>query len=183
MEAAEGADTLTIQLSDIYNFFQTHEVDPFLGDNIEESGIDQLMDMLKVRPRTAGPVRRVTIRLPAEKVTPDLAARTQAAITAYCRAQIRLADQKKRDIFIQARRAVPVGFLFWGCCLLLSVGSEALFGHEELLGRVFSEGFIITGWVGLWHPAELVLFDWRPYAREIRLYERISAMKVEIRPV
>lgn len=174
--------TVTLQLSDIHNFFQTQEVDPFLGENIEESGIDQLMDTLKARPGRSPSVTRIAIRLPAAAITPDLPQRTRAAIGAYCRARIRLAEQKKRDIFLQARRAVPVGFFFWAFCLVMSLLFESIFGHEEILGRIFSEGFIITGWVGLWHPAELVLFDWRPYSRDIRLYQQIAAMEVVIEP-
>lgn len=177
------ADAVTLQLSDIHNFFQTQEVDPFHGENIEESGIDQLMDTLKARSHRAPPVTQIVIRLPASSIEPDLAARTRTAIGSYCRAQIRIAEQKKRDIIIQARRAVPVGFLFWAGCLLMSLGFEAVLRSETILGRVFSEGFIIAGWVGLWHPAELVLFDWRPYAREIKLYEQIAAMDVAIEAI
>ena len=173
---------VALHLSDIHNFFQTPEIDPFLGENIEASGIDQLMDTLKARPGLARRIDRIVIHLPEAKIEDGLAPKTRAAIAAYCGAQIRLTRQKKREVHLQARRALPIGFFFWAACLGLSLASEAAFGHDTALGRVFGEGFIIAGWVGLWRPAELLLYEWQPYARDIRLYEQIRTMEVVIRP-
>lgn len=183
MDAADASRTVTLRLTAIHNLFQTHEIDPFLGDNIEESGIDQLLDALKARRRVASHVDRIVIRLPERAIEPDLVAKVRAALIAYCNAQIRLCEQKKREIHLQAERTLPIGFLFLGVSIALSVASEALLGSSAGLGRVLSEGFIVVGWVGLWRPAELLLYEWRPYARDIRLYEQIKAMEVDIQPV
>lgn len=43
------------------------------------------------------------------------------------------------------------------------------------------EVFIILGWVALWRPAELLLYDWIPIRRRLRLYERLAASEVEIK--
>jgi len=177
-----GDRFVSLHLSDIHNFFQTPEIDPFLGENIEASGMDQLMDTLKARPGLAKRIDRIVIHLPEAKIEAGLVAKTRAAITAYCGAQIRLTRQKKREVHLQVRKALPVGFFFWAACFGLSLASEAAFGPDTALGRVFGEGFIIAGWVGLWRPAELLLYEWQPYARDIRLYEQIQAMEVVIRP-
>ncbi|MBB3929677.1 hypothetical protein GGR25_000696 [Kaistia hirudinis] len=177
---ASDPHAVSLYLSDIHNFFQTPELDPFLGENLEDSGIEQLMDTLKARPGLAARVTRIVIHLPEAKIEPGLIGKTRAAIIAYCNAQIRVCQQRKRDIHLQARRALPIGFVFWTVCFVLSLFFEQVLGSETALGRVFSEGFIIAGWVGLWHPAELLLYEWRPYARSIRLYEQIRTMDVAI---
>ncbi|MCX5514840.1 hypothetical protein C3941_10815 [Kaistia algarum] len=181
--ASADPHAVSLQLSDIHHFFQTPELDPFLGENIEASGMEQVLDTLKSRPRLATRITRIVIHLPASTATDGLALKTRAAIGTYCGAQIRRLKQKKRDIHLQARRAVPVGFGVWAVCLVLSLMSEALLGSEAVIARVFSEGFIIAGWVSLWHPAELLLYDWRPYARDILLYEQIRGMEVVIAPL
>ncbi len=43
------------------------------------------------------------------------------------------------------------------------------------------ELFIILGWVALWRPAELLLYDWFPIRKNARLLERLSKAKIEIR--
>ena len=44
----------------------------------------------------------------------------------------------------------------------------------------FREILIILGWVALWRPADLLLYEWRPFKREVNLFRRLEACKVEI---
>ncbi len=39
------------------------------------------------------------------------------------------------------------------------------------------EVFIILGWVALWRPAELLLYEWFPIRKKVRLLERLSTAK------
>lgn len=171
-----------LYLTDVHHFFEAPTLDPFAGDSIDESGIDQLMDTMKARPRGAPRIERIVLHLPAEAITPGLTPRLKAAILTYCNVQSRLSRQKVRETRIEGRRALWIGFLAWGICLLLSTLSEQVFSRYSLEGRLFGEGFLIAGWVSLWRPAELLLYDWWPFSRDIRLYVRIRAMDVVIVP-
>ena len=42
------------------------------------------------------------------------------------------------------------------------------------------ELFMVLGWVALWRPAELLLYDWRPHKRKARLCDRISKCNLQI---
>jgi hypothetical protein len=56
--------------------------------------------------------------------------------------------------------------------------------ERELSGRVgglVREGLLIGGWVAMWRPLEIFLYDWWPIRADIRLYNRLSAMPVQIR--
>ncbi|BCP53320.1 hypothetical protein K32_19370 [Kaistia sp. 32K] len=175
-------ETVHLYLSDMHNMFQTPEVDPFLGENIEASGIDQLIDTMNARHGGQKPVSAIAIHLPEAQITPELPTRMSTAITNYCNAQIRLAAQKKRETWLEGRKALRIGLVFWAICLALSLLFEEVIFTRHAMGRLFGEGFIIAGWVGLWRPAELLLYDWRPYSREIRRYEEIQRMKVVLVP-
>jgi len=37
-----------------------------------------------------------------------------------------------------------------------------------------------AGWVAMWRPLEVFLYDWWPIRAEIRLFERLSTMPVSI---
>lgn len=179
--AAAGQD-VSLYLTDIHHFFHAPEVDPFVGDNIEASGIEQLMDTLKAQPNQARRIDRITVHLPLEAIVDGLVPKTRAAIEIYCNTQIRLCRQKKREIHLQGIRALRIGIVFWAICLALSVFFEQILASATILGRLLGEGFIIAGWVGLWHPMELLLYDWRPYSRDIKLYEQIRKLEVSVRP-
>jgi len=42
------------------------------------------------------------------------------------------------------------------------------------------EGFLIGGWVAMWRPLEVFLYDWWPIRAEGRLLKRLSTMPVRI---
>ena len=51
---------------------------------------------------------------------------------------------------------------------------------ESRLGEVIREGFLIGGWVAMWRPLEVFLYDWWPIRAEGRLLQRLSTMPVRI---
>ena len=51
---------------------------------------------------------------------------------------------------------------------------------EGGLSITFREILIILGWVALWRPADLLLYEWRPFKREVRLFRKLEQCKVEI---
>jgi hypothetical protein len=53
---------------------------------------------------------------------------------------------------------------------------------EGGLSLTFREILIILGWVALWRPADFLLYEWRPYKREINLFRKLEECKVEILP-
>jgi hypothetical protein len=46
--------------------------------------------------------------------------------------------------------------------------------------RLFRESLIIVGWVALWRPLEIFLYDWWPIARSRQLYKRLAAASVTL---
>jgi hypothetical protein len=48
------------------------------------------------------------------------------------------------------------------------------------LGVVVEEGLTIVGWVALWRPLDLLLFERWGLRREVALYRRLEEMEVEV---
>ncbi|MBP7982093.1 MAG: hypothetical protein KAY90_03770, partial [Arenimonas sp.] len=51
---------------------------------------------------------------------------------------------------------------------------------NESSAWLIQESVVIGGWVALWHPLNIFLYDWWPIRAEIRLYERLVAMEVRL---
>jgi hypothetical protein len=49
------------------------------------------------------------------------------------------------------------------------------------IGEIVRESLTIGGWVSMWRPLEIFLYDWWPIRSEARLSERLAAMPVRIR--
>ncbi|MFG1294762.1 hypothetical protein [Xanthobacter variabilis] len=168
-----------LHLSDVKNFFQVPEIDPFAGDDLDVSGIDQLMDALKAQSGWKRKSLHAIVHLPSDAAGDSRLANMPKYIERYCDKQIQYNRRKIAELRLEGRHALRMGALFLFVCLALSAGTEALIGSESLVGQVLVEGFIIAGWVGLWHPLELLLYAWWPNAQDIRLYEKIKSMRLD----
>jgi hypothetical protein len=49
------------------------------------------------------------------------------------------------------------------------------------LRRIVREGLVITGWVTMWRPLEVLLYDWWPLIDERRQARRIPDAPVSVR--
>jgi hypothetical protein len=54
------------------------------------------------------------------------------------------------------------------------------FGGESAVARLFREGLLIVGWVAMWRPLEIFLYDWWPILGDERIYDRLSQIPVRI---
>jgi hypothetical protein len=84
-----------------------------------------------------------------------------------------------RELLARGRVSLAIGLLCLAASLL---GGEMLARLPE--GRspvqVLRESLVIGGWVAMWRPMEILLYDWWPLWNERRLLDRLSQMTVRI---
>ena len=76
------------------------------------------------------------------------------------------------------RRHLTVGLIALGTATLLSSFVPHLV--DEPLARILQESLIVGGWVAMWRPMELLLYDRLPVRREARLYDRLAQAEVQV---
>ena len=94
----------------------------------------------------------------------------------------RRAEMKRREL----RQLLRLGRISLGIGLsflaISVVGSElaATSMDARPLADVLRESLVIGGWVAMWRPMEILLYDWWPVRNDQRLFERLSHMEVRI---
>lgn len=166
----------TLFLDDLQYLFQKPLFDPLHGRFDDLSGVEQILDVLK--PLSLQRPLRATISLPPEKTGADTARVASAAVRGYSDGQIRRLDREMAALRWNGFKALQTGLLFLAACLLLSAFFGNLSALPEFLSTFLSEGFLIAGWVSLWHPTEILLYEWWPIWREKQLYKRIRDMEI-----
>ena len=91
------------------------------------------------------------------------------------------AESKKiRELFRAGRGAGLIGFATLATCLLLAWHvTENL--PARPITRIVQESFVILGWVSIWKPLEMFLYEWLPPDRRRRLFLRLAAAEVVVR--
>ncbi len=75
------------------------------------------------------------------------------------------------------------GLLFLTVCLLTSGWVEVRDWRSEFLAHFLSVGLVIVGWIAIWHPVELLLFERWPMTRDRGIYQSIRDMELDIRAI
>ncbi len=172
---------LELQLYSIAELFRASELDPFKQIVDDRSGMEQILDELKANPSSLDV--RVVLAVPADQFSDTTEAECRAAVVKYCEARARQLGRELAALQRRGIRALQIGLVFWGICLLLSI---LFFGMERLpdfVSHFFGEGFLIAGWVALWIPTETLLFERWEVKRERKYYERLQHITLQVRPI
>ena len=86
--------------------------------------------------------------------------------------------QQLRLLLGRGAISLAIGFTFLVVCLLLR---QLLAGINTSGITILSEGLLILGWVAMWKPVEVFLYDWWPELGKQRLFDRIAHMEIETR--
>jgi len=86
-----------------------------------------------------------------------------------------------RQLMREGRVALLIGLLSLGLCFVASGFLANI--QNQTLGRFLGEGFLIAGWVSMWKPIQIHLYDWWPLLRKARVYAKMSRMKVSLKKV
>lgn len=169
---------ITLRLNDIQDLFHAPQLDPFASQVTLLSGIDQIISYLK--PKSLNRKVRTTLLLSPNQISANTQSVLLQAIQNYCQARMQQINSDLVSIRWQGSKALQIGMLFLAVCLLLSTLFDGLDVLPRFLRQFLSEGFLIAGWVGLWHPIDLLLFEWWSQRRYQQLYERLKQMELII---
>ena len=122
----------------------------------------------------------LVLHVPATEMPGETAAAALSdAIRAYFQYRRDEEARKLQALMRDGRQALAIGIAFLFVCGLL--GWIALRELAAPLGTFLDEGLLIIGWVALWRPLEILLYDWRPIRRERRVLDALGRMPVAFR--
>lgn len=174
----EGKDTLIeIRLREVRQLFHTLDPAPFREKDLDESAEHYLLEAC----REAGVHRqlRLVIHLPATEAGTEAARTLEDAVHNYFAYRERQLRTDIRQLLRYGAISLVIGLLFLIACLGLRRVVVASLGASER--SVVGEGLLILGWVAMWRPTEVLLYEWWPLARRRTLLRRLSGIPVDIR--
>ena len=77
-----------------------------------------------------------------------------------------------------ARLFLTIGLFILAVCLFIANLLKSI--ESDFIQSTLREGVVIFGWVSLWKPLELFLFDWYPTYDQIRLYKKILSAPINV---
>jgi hypothetical protein len=112
-------------------------------------------------------------------VSRDEASTVGGAVREFFHQRSLSADRRLSQLFRVGRTSLVIGIAALAIAVTLASLVESGLGDRPI-AALLRETLVIGGWVAMWRPLEIFLYDWWPIRAERRLYDRLSAMPVNV---
>jgi hypothetical protein len=168
---------LELRVGEARQLFNMMDPAPFRERDIDPNAETYIVDWGQ-ETRAEQPLGLV-VHLSSEAATPATAGMLRDAFREYFRQRARATRLRLRRLFRVGRISLAIGLAFLGLALALGEFLGGLLSRESY-GWIVKESFVIGGWVALWRPLEIFLYDWWPIRDEARLLDRLGAMELRL---
>ena len=167
---------IELKLRDVNQLFHTLDPSPFRERSLDEAAEAFIVSWARDLPHKAD--LELLVHLPDLRPDGDLQALVETAVRSHFSYLAEVKQREFRQLMARGRTSLLIGLSFLAVCMIVgnalsNVGSSALFqfGRESLL---------IGGWVAMWRPIEIFLYDWWGVRRQQKGYERLGRMPVRV---
>ena len=168
---------IELRLTSLAQLFHTLDPSPFHELDLASEAEDFIAAAADEAP--AKETLEIVVQLPADELETLKAGETPEAVRGFFARRAGAATREIDDLFRSGRWALAIGMAILAICLGLSLLSADRFG-ETGLARVLQESLVIIGWVAIWRPAEIFLYDWIPILQRRKLYRRLATCPVRL---
>ena len=173
----ERCQAIEVHIGELNQLFNAMDPAPFrerdLDPNAEEFIVGWARELHQDRPLA------LVVHLDREPGTEQSAAILKDAVKRFFTDRARATRQKLRQLLRTGRLSMVIGLVFLAASVIGgNLLADALKGWHS--ADVIRESLLIGGWVAMWRPLEIFLYDWWPIRREARLFDRLAAMPVRI---
>ena len=166
---------IRLKLRDVHQLFNSMDPSPFIEKDLDGDAEEFIVGWAQEFP--SGDPVRLHIYLEQWPVE-DPKEPIKTAVHNYFAHRAELTDLEFKRLLEQGRISLVIGSVFLSACLILS---KVLLGHEAgTWAVVVRESLTIAGWVAMWRPMQIYLYDWWPLRRRGRIYRKLSRMPVEV---
>jgi hypothetical protein len=169
---------IELRLHTARQLFHTLDPTPFREGDLDAEAENYIVEWARELPRRH-PIE-IILHLPAGELASAGLAEIGPAIRRFFANRARSERNAIRELFRSGYRALGIGLAILAACLLVAIRAGAWLPAGSF-SRILQESLIIIGWVAIWRPAEIFLYDWLPYARRLRLFTRLEDATVSLR--
>jgi hypothetical protein len=173
----QRCQVIEIRIAELRQLFNAIDPSPFRQRDLDPRAEEFIVDWARDLPMDKPWALVVHLDRPAGR--PDEAAALREAIHEYFGQRVVASRRTLRELFRRGRISLVIALAFLTASIAVGDAVAGYLGDGRL-GEVIREGFLIGGWVAMWRPLEVFLYDWWPIRADGHLLQRLSTMPVRI---
>lgn len=172
-----GKHLIEVRVKDSQRLFDLRDPAPFREKDLDEDFVQYINSA--VREFSFPSLIKIVIYIEEPEPNTLNSDAIREAIHSHFFYQIELQTGNLRRYVKRAQVFLLIGLLALGACLgfAQSIPTDSKPGFTEIL----REGIIIFGWVSIWKPIELILFDWYPLYENLRFDRKLFSTEIDVR--
>jgi hypothetical protein len=172
----DGFTCIDMAAKSARQLFDMRDPSPYRERDLDDDAVEYLLASAREIGRRAK--LRVVITIDGERdpvLTEDVIV---AAVRAHLEYERERQVRKVRELLRLGRRFLVVGVT--SLVALLSAAELTSFLPSSHFSEILREGLVITGWVAMWRPLELLLYDWWPHVEQRRIVDAVLAGEIVV---
>jgi hypothetical protein len=167
---------ISVRLRELAQLFNSLDPSPFSERDLDADAEEFILSWARELPshRAVELVVHLAVAPPPARGQPVV----EEAVRHFFRERAELKHREFRLLMRRGRLSLAIGLAFLAGCFLVGELVGAL-GHGTA-ADIIKEGLTIGGWVAMWRPLEIYLYDWWPLRDEWRVLEKLARMKVTL---
>jgi len=166
---------IQLRLRELAQLFNSMDPSPFLDRDLDGDAEEFIMSWAREHPKDHE--LELTIQL-ATPPPPDRALGAEESVRHYFAVRAQMKHHEFRQLMRRGWLSLCIGLFFLtGCLFLAGLVSRVQTGTGSAIA---GEGLTIVGWVAMWRPLEIYLYDWWPLRDEQKLLSRLARVHVQL---
>lgn len=168
---------IRVHVTELRQLFNSIDPSPFRSRDLDPDAEEFIVGWAKDFGRTQQLALEVSIDRAAG--LPDEAAVLREAIHEFFRQRALGQRRRLRELLRVGRVSLTIGLVV--LAFAVALGNFLASWMKGEVGQILREMLVVGGWVSMWRPLEIFLYDWWPIREEARLSDRLAAMPVRIK--
>ena len=168
---------IELRLNELSQLFNSMDPTPFHHKDLDRDAEEFIESWALEFPQASH--FHITVHL-AQMPPEDPTALVTEAIRNYFTYKAGLSRRMVTVLLREGRMSLLIGVAFLSACLLVADLLAPLEGRP--LVKVVRESLTIGGWVAMWRPMQIFLYEWWPLMRRHRIYHNLGLAQVRVLP-
>lgn len=175
-QPAHASGEIQVLVPHIRRLFNPMDPSPMRQKDLDPDVEEFIVSWGRELPRRFAP--SLTVRVEEGADVADTA-EVAAAIHAFFAQRADVNARRLRQLFRIGRASLAIAIVVLGASI--AAGELLVWvSVDSGIGRAIGGTLEIGGWVAMWRPLSIFLYDWWPIAADIRLLRRLAEMPVQV---
>jgi hypothetical protein len=182
-DAGEGqmseAAAIEIRVESVSQLFDSLDPSPFWRRDLAPRAEDYIVGAARELPARQ-PIT-IVVHLPGDEARSLAEGQLATSFRNYFEERTEHAALELKELLRVGRLSLAIGMAVLAIAFVVGAILSKLM--EGMFGQYWIEGLVILGWVALWRPMEIFLYDWWPLLGDRNLYRRLASAEVVVKAI